>query len=129
MNACPSKKELGDRIKMLRERAGYKSRAAFAEALGMKPTKYQEYEMGRSRIDLALAWEIADLLGISLDDLGGRNFSPSSSIADDERRILADYRACTPERKREASQYVRERRAFSEEHANGSTSFDKAVNE
>lgn len=46
-----------------------------------------------------------------------------------ESRVLSDYRACTPERKREAAQYVRERRAFSEEHANGSTSFDKAVNE
>lgn len=128
MNACPSKKELGDRIKMIRERAGYKSRAAFAEALGMKPTKYQEYEMGRSKLDLSVAWEIADLLDISLDELGGRHFRASESMPEDERRILDDYRACTPERKREAAQYVRERRAFSEEHAIVSEPYKKAVN-
>lgn len=94
----------------------------------MKPTKYQEYEMGRSKLDLAVAWEIADLLDISLDELGGRHFSAPESTQEDERRVLADYRACTPERKREAAQYVRERRAFSEERAGDSASYDRVVN-
>lgn len=118
------------RIQEHRKRAGYSSARAFAEDHGYNVKTYTNWEQSAAMPPLEKAWELADIFGCAIDDLVGRE-QPSSgiSISEDERRILDDYRACTPERKREASQYLRERRAFSEEHAGTSVSYDKAVNE
>lgn len=117
------------RIQEHRKRAGYSSARAFAEDHGYNVKTYTNWEQSAAMPPLEKAWELADIFGCAIDDLVGRK-PPSAGIliSEDERRILDDYRACTPERKREAAQYVRERREFSGELAIGSTSYEKAAN-
>lgn len=76
----------------LRKNAGYKSAGAFAEALGVKSTTYYEYELGRATLSYELAWRIADVLGCSLDELGGRQFDPAMPTSD-ESELVALYRS------------------------------------
>lgn len=74
----PTRKELGKRLQRLRKAHGFKSAAAFAEYAGLSVTAYTEYEQGRNPISLERAWLIADALGCSLDELGGRTTSLST---------------------------------------------------
>lgn len=100
MNECPDKKELGKRLRMLRKKAGFRSAKAFAEFAGFTTTGYAEFEQGRSRLTYEKAWKIADALGISLDELGGRQWPPegASTPADPMRdELVRCYDASTPE--------------------------------
>lgn len=81
MDECPDKKELGKRLRMLRKKAGFRSAKAFAEFAGFTTTGYAEFEQGRSRLTYEKAWKIADALGISLDELGGRQWPPEGAAA------------------------------------------------
>ena len=81
MDECPDKMELGKRLRMLRKKAGFRSAKAFAEFAGFTTTGYAEFEQGRSRLTYEKAWKIADALGISLDELGGRQWPPEGAAA------------------------------------------------
>lgn len=107
MNDCPDKKELGKRLRALRKDAGYTNRAAFAEDAGLPATIYSEVEQGRTRLSYENAWKIADVLGISLDELGGRDWPGAGSAEDDpERRELMGYFDDLNEEGREAAVQV-----------------------
>lgn len=68
-------------LKFLRKKAGYKSAKAFAEKVKMNVYTYTNYEQGKASFTLAQAWEFADVLKCSLDELAGRTWPPDGSIA------------------------------------------------
>lgn len=43
------------------------------EAVDMDKTSIGKYEQGVSCMDFETAWDLADLYGVSLDELGGRD--------------------------------------------------------
>lgn len=99
MVECPDRKILGERIQKLRKGAGFKSARAFAEKAGVSQNAYVECEQGRSRLSYENAWRIADTLGLTLDELGGRPWPPSGAAAStpDERELIGLWRKSSPE--------------------------------
>ena len=49
--------------------------------MGLNPNTYTDYEQGRIGLSFELAWQIADALHCTLDELGGRGFSPAEQPA------------------------------------------------
>lgn len=80
-------------LQAMRKRAGFKSAREFAEHAGINVKTYTNHEQGDVSMSLLQAWEYADLLNCTLDELAGRK-SPNtqSSISANERRILDGYR-------------------------------------
>lgn len=99
MDECPDKKELGERLRMLRKKAGFRSAKSFAEYAGFTTTGYTEYEQGRRGLSYENAWKIADALGISLDELGGRQWPPegASNPEPGEASLVSAYRDLSEE--------------------------------
>ena len=78
-------------LQSLRKRAGYKSANAFADAIGMNRKTYTNYEQAVSKLTLEQAWDFADVLGCSLDELAGRDWPPAeraTEVSPDERLVL-----------------------------------------
>lgn len=78
-------------LQAMRKRAGFKSAAAFAEHMGLNPGSYTNYEQGIRPFTLEQAWDFADVLGCSLDELAGRDWPPAeraTEVAPDERLVL-----------------------------------------
>lgn len=65
-------------LQTMRKRAGFKSAKAFAEHVGISKDTYTGYEQGRIQLTLERAWEFADELHCTLDELAGRDFRASS---------------------------------------------------
>lgn len=63
------------RLQECRKAAGFKSAKAFAEHIGMSVRTYTNYEQEVNELTLGLAWEFADELGCSIEDIAGRNRS------------------------------------------------------
>ena len=57
-----------------RKQAGLTQRQA-AEEIGADPSSRGSWELGDGAIGFEQAWRLADLYGISLDQLAGRQFS------------------------------------------------------
>lgn len=60
---------------------GYRATAQLSQeqvgtACGMEKSAIGRYEQGSSEIGLETAWDLADLYGVSLDELGGREWPP-----------------------------------------------------
>lgn len=88
------------RLQELRKRAGFQSAVAFAEHYGINAGTYTNYEQGKRNLTLEKAWEFADLLGCSLDELAGRQWPPegASAPADPMRdELVRCYDASTAE--------------------------------
>lgn len=62
-------------LQAMRKRAGFKSARAFAEHMNMSVNTYTNYEQGKSSLTLEQAWEFADELDCTLDELAGREWS------------------------------------------------------
>ena len=87
------RKRIGRQLQRLRKEAGYKSAAAFAKSLGIKTGTYTSYEQGEAAFTIERAWEMADKLNCSLDELLGRDYSHDNyAVTSDERRLLSSYR-------------------------------------
>lgn len=69
------------RLQEMRKRAGFQSAVAFAEHYGISAGTYTNYEQGKRSLTLEKAWEFADLLGCSLDELAGRQWPPEGATA------------------------------------------------
>jgi transcriptional regulator with XRE-family HTH domain len=65
------KEQMGKRLRMLRDRAGI-SQARLAAAAGVNLSTFLNWEHGRRVPLLTNAILIADALGVSLDELAGR---------------------------------------------------------
>ena len=88
----PDRKAIGKNLQKLRKEAGFKSAAAFAKHVGVNPNTYTQYEQGLVALSYERAWEFADILECSLDELGGREFTPSSmELSDEGRELLRDF--------------------------------------
>lgn len=88
------------RLQELRKKAGFQSAVAFAEHYGINAGTYTNYEQGKRNLTLEKAWEFADLLGCSLDELAGRQWPPEGAAgsADPMREELVRcYDASTAE--------------------------------
>ena len=98
MNDISRKKEIGRNLQALRKRAGYRSAAAFAEVLGIKVGTYTSYEQGEAAFSYETAWDLADVLGCSLDELGGREWPPggAQALTGEERNLVDSYRRMDP---------------------------------
>ena len=70
-------KSIGRNLQRLRKEAGFKSAKAFAEYVGISTARYTEYEQGRRCFNYDQAWEFADALGCSMDELAGRIYRES----------------------------------------------------
>lgn len=73
-----------------------------ANALGIPKKTYQNYEYEVREPDSDILCALADLYGISIDDLVGRDCYVASSINNDqaERELIERYRSLTEEGKR-----------------------------
>lgn len=76
------RREIGRALRKHRKEAGFRSAATFAEHCGIKKTSYTEYEQGRCSMSFERAWQFADVLGCTLDSLGGR-VPPRAATFDD----------------------------------------------
>lgn len=87
------------RLQELRKKAGFQSAVAFAEHYGINAGTYTNYEQGKRNLTLEKAWEFADLLGCSLDELAGRQWPPEGASTPEpgEAAIVSAYRDLSDE--------------------------------
>lgn len=71
-------------LQEMRKRAGYKSAKAFAAHIGMPTRTYTNYEQGVRDITLEVAWNLADELGCTLDELAGRQWGETEMESEAE---------------------------------------------
>ena len=106
-------------LQAIRKQAGYKSAKAFADHIGMPVGTYTDYEQGRRMFTLEKAWEFADALDCTLDELAGRNPPGKSNGCDPMlKRIAENYESMNPT--------GRERLAEQAEMMSGSELFEKS---
>ena len=84
--------ELGDRMIALRESRGW-SQDELAEKLNVSRQTVSNWENGKVRIDIVKASEVADVFGITLDELCGK------CIAPDDQNAAREVAAETPDGK------------------------------
>lgn len=77
-------------LQRIRKEKGFKSAKAFAEHLGISPGTYTQYEQGQIGLTLEKAWEFADALECTLDELAGREW-PRPAFADPDQEALNGY--------------------------------------
>ena len=92
------RKQIGKHLQQLRKGLGFRSAKAFAKSVGINPGTYTSYEQGERSFTYETAWDIADALGCSLDELGGRKWpqGKSRALTGEEASLLDSYRAATP---------------------------------
>jgi len=78
------------KLQELRKRAGFKSASAFAKAIGMPVGTYTNYEQGKNKLTLEMAWRFAEIFDCTLDELAGRDFHPEAGADPPEVRELAE---------------------------------------
>lgn len=88
--AAGRKHTMKTKLQEIRKARGFKSAKEFAEHAGMNVSTYTDYEQGRSGFSLEKAWEFADILDCSLDELAGRK-RPRKEFADQEQESLNRY--------------------------------------
>ena len=67
------------KLQEMKHKVSFKSAHAFAESIPMNPVTYTQYAQGIRNFTLEKAWEFADLLGCSLDELAGRQLPPEGA--------------------------------------------------
>ncbi len=119
MDDIDFRKKIGSNLQLRRKAAGYKSAKAFADSMGLSTSAYTEYEQGRRAMSYERAWQFADALNCTLDELGGRDFKTSSmSISDSFEVELVDcYRSSTAQRKASVLQTARDAAGMSKSDA------------
>lgn len=67
MNDRPDYRQIGERLRAVREGFSDLNQKAWAEKNGFNPTQYNNWEKGIRRISVDAAIELADLYGLDLD--------------------------------------------------------------
>lgn len=82
-------------IQELRRERGYRSAREFADALGISPSSMSRYDNQPESIPTKVAWEMADKLGCSIDEVVGREpvKSGRSGLQDFYDGLLPETRA------------------------------------
>lgn len=78
----------------LRKAAGYKNASDFAEAHEIPASTYARYESNPDKIPMERAWQLADILGTTIDVIVGRE-APAPGTARGE--VQLEYDGLTPE--------------------------------
>lgn len=76
-------------LQRIRKQRGFSSAKAFAEHIGMRPRTYTNYEQGVTSLTLEKAWEFADALQCTIDDLAGRDW-PRQQYTDTRQAMMND---------------------------------------
>ena len=105
------------RMKELRLKAGFRSQDDLAAQIGETKRKVGAWERQETQITLADAMRLCDALGCTPNDLCGwyEDHPRESGTTRDESLMLADYRACTPDRRRMISTMARDMAGASQE--------------
>lgn len=104
---------MASNLQELRRAAGYKSASAFAEGHGISVPTYARYESKPEKIPLASAWQLADALGCSIDEVVGREKPDTSDrrgdfqrfydgLSPENRSLMDEFRAFVAQRERAA---------------------------
>ena len=104
---------MASNLQELRRAAGYKSASAFAEEHGISVPTYARYESKPEKIPLASAWQLADALGCSIDEVVGREKPDTSDrrgefqrfydgLSPENRSLMDEFRAFVAQRERAA---------------------------
>lgn len=80
-------------LQAMRKRAGFKSAREFAEHIGVNVGTYTNYEQGKANMSLLQAWEFADALHCTIDELAGRRVPDQPLVSQVEQRVLDVYRS------------------------------------
>ena len=86
------------KLQAMRKKAGFTSAVDFANHIGVNTSTYTRHEQGGS-FTLDQAYDYADALGCTIDDIAGYP-SEDDELTADERRVIEAMRA-TDERGRE----------------------------
>ena len=81
-------------LQTMRKRAGFTSAEKFAVSIGMNVATYTDYEQGRRGFTLERAWEFADALHCTLDELAGREWPRPAFDDPRQEEINQAYEAC-----------------------------------
>lgn len=81
---------MASNLQRLRKAAGYRSASAFAEARGIAVPTYARYESSPDKIPLQSAWQLADALGCSIDEVVGRKLLDDADRRGDFQRFYDD---------------------------------------
>lgn len=79
---------MSGRLQELRVAAGYDTAKDFASAIGVPPTTYSRYESQPDRIPLRAAWQLADFLGVTIDQVVGRDDGPQGDPRGGDQRAI-----------------------------------------
>lgn len=77
-------------LQRIRKERGYSSAREFAEHIGWSVGSYTNYEQGTREMTLKVAWELADYLECSIDEIAGREWHGKKSTQDEMMESLAD---------------------------------------
>ena len=91
MNTNKMQKSIGSHLQKMRKAAGFKSAKAFAEYVGVNPNTYTQYEQGLVAMLYERAWQFADALNCTLDELGGRTPPSAQAYTDPDQAALNGY--------------------------------------
>ncbi len=87
MTTQSRKKRIGKSLQNRRKGAGFSSAGKFAAHMEISTDTYTGYEQGRIALPLDKAWEFADELNCTLDELVGRDF-PRPAFGDPRQERL-----------------------------------------
>lgn len=82
------------KLKQMRVAAGL-SQEDMATKLGIKKTRYGSWERGERMLSLAQAYDCAEILGCSLDELAGRNAPGRRFFVPGQAELNECFEACT----------------------------------
>lgn len=106
-------------LQAMRKRAGFSSAREFAEHMGINVKTYTNYEQGVSSMTLERAWEFADVLNCSLDELAGREYHADGTRPSDplSAEMFDLFPQLTTDRKRRLVETARDGAEMSKETA------------
>ena len=110
---------MASNLQELRKSRDFKSARDFAEAAGIPANTYARYESKPEKIPLASAWQLADALGCSIDEVVGREKPDTSDrrgefqrfydgLSPENRALMDEFRAFVAQREQAARRRRRE---------------------
>lgn len=78
------------RLMELRKRAGFRNRDEFASKIGVNKHTYKSWETGAAMMSLEQAFDVAEALGCSLDDLIEHQQQIRRTIRDRRQNLIND---------------------------------------
>jgi len=99
MTRLLSSKEIGNRLRMLRQQAGW-SQERLSELIGVSPQQFQKYESGKNMMNTEKLQMVANALSIPIQALFSET-DDSLPVGVSEQQLLESYRAIPSKRLQE----------------------------